>query len=89
MGVHVDDTAVGGFGKLFEDSIAQPKSRFPYRKWRVKSGEFCGAWYAQSTDGTIRTDMDSLPRKFAPSMRPGTMRQMNLWLMVKSKYCVL
>ena len=66
MGAHVDDTAVGGFGKVFEESIAQLKSRFPYRKWRVKSGGFCGAWYTQSPDGAIRMDMDSFAKKIRP-----------------------
>lgn len=47
MGVHVDDTAVGGEGVEFETSISKLKARFPYRKWRVGSGEFCGAFYDQ------------------------------------------
>ena len=34
MGVHVDNTAVGGAGKKFEKAIATLKARFPYRKWR-------------------------------------------------------
>ena len=41
MGVHVDDTAIGGEGKLFQDAVARLKQRFPYRKWRVMEGEFC------------------------------------------------
>lgn len=32
MGVHVDDTAVGGSGTLFEQSIKALRQRFPYRK---------------------------------------------------------
>ena len=47
MGVHVDDTALGGSGKRFEQAVATLKARFPYRKWRVNSGEFCGAFYTQ------------------------------------------
>ena len=30
MGVHVDDTAVGGHGEVFSKAIAHLKSRFPY-----------------------------------------------------------
>lgn len=47
MGVHVDDAALGGSGSSFEQAVARLKSRFPYRKWRVQSGEFCGAFYLQ------------------------------------------
>lgn len=47
MGVHVDDTAVGGEGPLFRESIQQLRKRFPYRKWRQRVGEFCGAWYSR------------------------------------------
>ena len=47
MRVHVDDTALGGSGKRFEQAVAALKARFPYRKWRVNSGEFCGAFYTQ------------------------------------------
>ena len=47
VGVHVDDTAVGGCAPVFEKAVAKPKSRFPYRKWRTQIGEFCGALYRQ------------------------------------------
>ena len=47
MGVHVDDTALGGQGPRFEKAVHALKQRFPYRKWRVNSGEFCGAFYTQ------------------------------------------
>ena len=49
MGVHVDDTAVGGHGPMFKESIESLRKRFPYRKWRHQVGEFCGAWYNQDT----------------------------------------
>ena len=62
----MDDTAVGGWGPLFNESITKLKNRFPYRKWRIKSGEFCGAWYSQKPDGSIRMDMN----KFAEKIRP-------------------
>lgn len=47
MGVHVDDTALGGHGKEFEAAVSQLRSKFPYRKWRIGTGEFCGAFYSQ------------------------------------------
>ena len=40
MGVHVDDTAIGGQGTKFNKAVELLKQRFPYRKWRVGSGEF-------------------------------------------------
>ena len=66
MGVHVDDTAVGGSGELFERSIKALRKRFPYRKWRTKTGEFCGAWYEQRDDYTIHMHMSSFAEKIRP-----------------------
>ena len=43
MGVHVEDMALGGQGKVFEQAVASLRHRFPYRKWRVNEGKFCGA----------------------------------------------
>ena len=69
MGVHVDDTAVGGSGRLFEESVKQLKDRFPYRKWRVGEGEFCGTYYTQNP----KTKSIKLSQKlFAESLRPAT-----------------
>ena len=47
MGVHVDDTAIGGEGELFQAAVDRLKQRFPYRKWPVMEGEFCGSYYSQ------------------------------------------
>ena len=47
MGSHVDDTITGGCGTTYDEAIRKLKSRFPYRKWRVGSGEFCGVQYMQ------------------------------------------
>ena len=63
MGVHVDDTALGGQGPLFETAIQKLRQRFPYRKWRIGSGEFCGAWYSQAQDGSISVNMQSFAEK--------------------------
>lgn len=40
MGMHVDDTALGGHGPLFSAAVDRLRARFPYRKWRMNSGEF-------------------------------------------------
>eukprot|EP00435_Cladocopium_sp_Y103_P073696 s9_g44.t1 len=66
MGVHVDDTALGGCGDVFEESIKKLRARFPYRKWRIGEGEFCGAWYRQSPDGSISMNMQSFAEKIRP-----------------------
>ena len=47
MGNHVDDTALGGSGPEFEAAVAALLKRFPYRKWRINDGEFCGCYYRQ------------------------------------------
>ena len=66
MGVHVDDTALGGAGKVFQDSVAALRSRFPYRKWSINSGEFCGAFYKQD----VRTKAIKMSMQtFAENMR--------------------
>ena len=68
MGVHVDDTALGGEAShpLFQSALSQLKRRFPYRKWRVQEGEFCGAWYKQYPDKSIHMSM----KAFAERIRP-------------------
>ena len=66
MGVHVDDTAVGGTGPQFENAIARMRKRFPYRKWRVGEGEFCGAFYSQKQNGEIHMSM----KTFAENIKP-------------------
>ena len=67
MGVHVDDTALGGQGQLFEDTVHQLKQRFPYRKWRVQSGEFCGAFYVQDPKSK---EISMSQKNFAENLRP-------------------
>lgn len=47
MGVHVDDTALGGAGEEFKAAVTRLREKFPYRKWRIGSGDFCGAFYTQ------------------------------------------
>ena len=66
MGVHVDDTAIGGQGPKFEAAVQSLRSRFPYRKWRVREGEFCGAYYRQQSDFSINMSQ----KAFAESLKP-------------------
>eukprot|EP00438_Fugacium_kawagutii_P025213 Skav222622 [mRNA] locus=scaffold4205:86469:93548:+ [translate_table: standard] len=43
MGVHVDDVVIGGRGPLFDKSLAELRASFPFRKWQIGKGTFCGA----------------------------------------------
>jgi len=47
MGVHVDDVLLGGKGELFENTIKELKAAFPFRKWKMHAGTFCGAELSQ------------------------------------------
>ena len=47
LGAHVDDTITGGEGDAYNRAIDALRKRFPYRKWRTGTGEFCGTSYAQ------------------------------------------
>lgn len=67
LGVYVDDSAVGGMGPEFEASINQLKQRFPYRKWRRGSGEFCGAFYQQDPQTMA---MSISQESFAETLKP-------------------
>ena len=48
--VHVDDTICGGSGSLFSESATALRHRFPFRKWQVEEGMFCGSKYVQNKD---------------------------------------
>ena len=50
MGVHVDDVLLGGKGECFEKSIAQLKTKFPFRKWMKGNGTFCGSLLNQDPE---------------------------------------
>lgn len=47
LGAHVDDTITGGFGECYTKAIDALRARYPYRKWRIGNGEFCGVQYRQ------------------------------------------
>ena len=68
LGVHVDDTALGGSGPEFDSAVEKLKARFPYRKWRINNGEFCGAFYDQDPQTkTIRMSMKNCAEKLRPA----------------------
>ena len=47
LAAHVDDTIVAGEGPMYEEAVRKLKARYPYRKWRIGSGEFCGIQFQQ------------------------------------------
>ena len=64
-GVHVDDTALGGDPQspVFQEALRKLRNRFPYRKWRINEGEFCGTWYKQDSNKAIHMSMQSFAEK--------------------------
>ena len=48
--VHVDDTICGGSGSMFSKALTALRHRFPFRKWPVGEGMFCGSKYVQNKD---------------------------------------
>ena len=48
--VHVDDTICGASGPLFSKALSNLRHRFPFRKWQVGEGMFCGSKYVQNKD---------------------------------------
>ena len=71
MGVHVDDTAIGGQGEKFNKSVELLKQRFPYRKWGIGSGEFCGSFYTQDPkDSSIQMSKQLFAEKLIPASIP-------------------
>lgn len=71
LGAHVDDTATGGAGPCYERAISLLKARFPYRKWRVHEGEFCGAHYRQCQESfRINMSQQSFVGKIKPAYMP-------------------
>ena len=67
LGSHVDDTVTGGEGPVYANALKYLKNRFPYRKWRVDEGEFCGAHYKQDPK-TKEITMNQ--NTFAQNLRP-------------------
>eukprot|EP00435_Cladocopium_sp_Y103_P057558 s34_g19.t2 len=67
LGAHVDDTITGGQGATYEAAIAKLKARFPYRKWRQGSGEFCGVTYCQDP---LTKEITYQQKEYAQHLRP-------------------
>ena len=67
LGAHVDDTITAGEGKRYEEAIQKLKKRFPYRKWRIGSGEFCGITYHQDPK---TFEITYHQREYAQHLRP-------------------
>ena len=70
LGAHVDDTATGGTGATHNKAIAFLKQRFPYRKWRIGNGDFCGSIYNQCPK-TFEITMSQ--STYAESLKPISM----------------
>ena len=45
---HVDDTICGGSGLSFSTTLTTMRRRFPFRKWQIGEGMFCGSKYVQN-----------------------------------------
>ena len=71
MGVHVDDVLVGGRGELFEESLKLLKKQFPFRKWKLHAGSFCGAELSQCKETfNITVSQESFAEKLQrPKLR--------------------
>eukprot|EP00435_Cladocopium_sp_Y103_P059600 s1213_g21.t1 len=67
LGAHVDDTITGGAGVKYQQAIERLKSRFPYRKWRQGSGEFCGVQYSQNP---TTMEITYQQKEYAQHLRP-------------------
>ena len=67
LGAHVDDSLTGGAGKAYDAAVLKLKSRSPYRKWRVGSGEFCGVMYVQDP---VSFEISYQQREYAQHLRP-------------------
>ena len=67
LGAHVDDSLTGGEGQAYVAAITKLKARFPYRKWRVGAGEFCGVMYHQDP---VTFEISYNQREYAQHLRP-------------------
>ena len=69
--MHVDDVVLGGRGQVFEQSVRQRRDTFPFRKWKVGSGSFCGSELSQcSSTKTITVSQENFADKLEkPKLR--------------------
>ena len=90
LGSHVDDTATGGAGPEYELALKKLRDRFPYRKWRVSEGEFCGAHYKQNPkDMSITMHQQLFAEKIRPANLPVSRRSHRTALLDKKEISVL
>ena len=47
IGHHVDDFLGGGRGPRYEAFVKELRARFPFRRWSVGGGDFCGSLVSQ------------------------------------------
>ena len=66
-GIHVDDSATGGSGEVYERALERLKQVFEFRKWRIGDGDFCGARYTQDPT-TFAISMSQ--EKFCDKLHP-------------------
>ena len=71
LGVHVDDVVLGGRGRGFEESVQNLRSIFPFRKWKIGSGRFCGSELTQCpTTHAITVSQESFAERLEkPKLR--------------------
>ena len=73
LGAHVDDTVIkGGEGEEHNQAIESLRRRFPYRKWRVGAGEFCGVQYTECSEAE---EITYFPKNYAEHLRPISLSQ--------------
>ena len=57
----------GGHGQQYQTALDKLRHRFPYRKWRISEGEFCGSHYKQDPQSKEITMCQS---SFAQGLKP-------------------
>ena len=72
LGAHVGDTATGGSGSKYTKASGYLRQRFPYRKWRMDEGEFCGD-NSQQDPSSMSIKMSQ--KSFADALRPAHLPQ--------------
>lgn len=70
LGLHVDDSVMGGRGKCWSQIRQKLLASFPYRKLRTKKGDFCGSELEQLDDFTIIENQEKFARRVMPLKVP-------------------
>ena len=52
---------------MYEAAIAEMRRQFPYRKWRISNGEFCGVQYVQCPE---TFEISYQQKEYAKNLRP-------------------